>query len=161
MAMTRMGSFHRIAVVALCLTASACGMRLRSPIAPVVAPPSTFVASTSDVRGTRVIDVRDGFQKPNAFKIASDFLTQRYAVDVSDAHAGYLMTPWQASSLRNGVPDLRYRTRIVIRFLGDEWRQVSVRAEANWQHGDGWDIGYDAKLLDDVSAEILSRLGKK
>lgn len=151
-----------VGITALALAAGGCGnMRLRSPIAPVVGPPSTFTGTTSDSRGSRVIDVKDGVTKPNAFKAVQDFLTQKYSVDVKDDHAGFLMTPWQASSLRNGVPDLRYRTRIVVRFNGDEWKQVTVRSEANWQHGDGWDLGFDSKILDDVATEIQNRIGKK
>ena len=71
------------------------------------------------------------------------------------------MTPWQASFMRQGAPDLRYRTRIIIRFLGDDWKQVSVRVDANWQRGDEWDIGYDSKLLDDAANDLSARVGKK
>jgi hypothetical protein len=138
-------------------------MQIRSPIAPipVVVPPATFVQTTSDVKSTRVIDVRDGLTKPVAFKAATDLLTQNYSVDISDSRAGFLMTPWQAGTTREGAPDLRYRTRIVIRFLGDDWKQVTVRAEANWQRLDEWDVGYDAKLLDDVASELRALIGRR
>jgi hypothetical protein len=150
-----------IALVALA-SLGAC-TRLRSPIAPVVGPPPTFIASTSDVRGTRLIDIRDGTTKAAAFRAATEVLSKRYSVDVSDEHAGFLMTPWQASFMRDGAPDLRYRTRVMIRFLGDEWKQVSVRATANWQRpgtNDEWDIGYDTQVLDDVSNDLTARIGK-
>jgi hypothetical protein len=134
----------------------------QAPIVPVAPPPPPFfVQTTSDVRATRVIDVRDGMTKTNLFRAATDLLTQKYSIDVSDQRAGFLMTPWQAGSTPQGAPDLRYRTRIVIRFLGDEWKQVSVRAEANWQRGDEWDIGYDSKHLDDVSTELISKIGRR
>jgi len=157
--------FRRAPVVMVLLTAATLGgcMRLRSPIAPVVGPPPTFVPTTSDVRGTRLIEVRDGTAKAAAFRAATDILAKRYSVDVSDEHAGFLMTPWQASFMRDGAPDLRYRTRVMIRFLGDEWKQVSVRAQANWQRvgvNDEWDIGYDTQVLDDVSNELTARIGK-
>ena len=84
----------------------------------------------------------------------------RVAVDVSDPNAGFLMTPWQASLARDGVPELRYRTRIVLRFLGDDWKQLAVRTEANWLRGEEWQVGYDAALLDSVSANLTTRLGK-
>jgi hypothetical protein len=153
----------RAAIMVLMALMSAC-TRLRSPIAPVVGPPPTFIASTSDVRGTRLIDLRDGTTKAVAFKAATDILAKRYSVDVSDEHAGFLMTPWQASFLRDGAPDLRYRTRVMIRFLGDEWKQVSVRAQANWQRvgaNDEWDVGYDTQVLDDVSNDLTARIGKR
>jgi hypothetical protein len=137
-------------------------VRLQSPIATADGPPPSFVQTTSDVKSTRVIDLRDGVNKSVAFKAASDLLTQRFAIDVSDQHAGFLMTPWQTSLMRNGVPDLRYRTRVVIRFLGEDWKQASVRSEANWQHGaDEWDIGYDKKALDDVANDLRTRIGKQ
>lgn len=130
-----------------------------TPVPPT--PPASFVATTSDVRATRIVDVRDGLAKMNAFRAATELLTQRYAVDVSDQRAGFLMTPWQPGSTPQGTPDLRYRTRIIIRFLGEEWKQVSVRAEANWQRGDEWDIGFDAKLLEDVASELKTRVGRR
>lgn len=112
------------------------------------------------MRLTRVVDLREDVTKTVAFKAASDLLAQHYSIDVEDSHAGFLMTPWQASLSRNGAPDLRYRTRVIIRFLGQDWRQASVRAEANWQRGDEWDTGYDTRLLDDVTAELRTKIGK-
>ena len=128
---------------------------------PPPPPPPTFVKTTSETRTTRLIDVRDGMTKAQLFRTVSDWLTQKYSVDVSDQHAGFLMTPWQASYLRDGLPDLHYRTRVIIRFVGDDWKQVSARAEANWQQGDEWDIGYDQQLLEDVVVELRTRLGKR
>lgn len=153
---------RRLAVLAAILGISGCShVRLQSPIAPAPAPPPSFVSTTSDVRSTRVIDVRDGVAKTVAFKAATDLLTQRSSIDVSDQHAGFLMTPWQTGVMRNGAPDLHYRTRIIIRFLGDDWKQASVRSEANWQKaGDEWDIGYDTKALEDVATDLKSRIGK-
>jgi hypothetical protein len=154
----------RFALSLLLATAGCGGMSLRSPIAPTPVtngPPPTFVVTTSDARLTRVIDVRDGLSKVQAFRAASDYLTQKYSVDVSDSKAGYLMTPWQSSLIRNGSPDLHYRTRVIIRFIGDDWKQVSTRVEANWQRGDEWDIGYDSQMLEDNVIELRSRVGKK
>ncbi len=154
---------HRtVSTAAVCLGLAACSsVRLRSPITPAAAPPATFVMTTSDTRTTRVIDVRDGLSKSAAFRAVSDFLSQKYAVDVSDSHAGFLMTPWQAPIIREGVPDLRYRTRVITRFIGDDWKQLSVRVEANWQRGDEWDVGYDSQMLEDAVVELRTRIGKK
>jgi hypothetical protein len=128
---------------------------------PANTPPPTFIKTTSDARITRLIDVREGMSKAALFRAASDFLAAKYSIDVSDPRAGYLMTPWQASFSRGGAPDLHYRTRIIIRFIGDDWKQVSVRAEANWQRDDEWDIGYDTQMLEDVVVELRTRIGKR
>ena len=132
-----------------------------APSLPANVAPPTFVKTTSDARITRLIDVREGMNKAALFRAASDFLTNKYSVDVSDSRAGYLMTPWQASFNRGGAPDLHYRTRIIIRFIGDDWKQVSVRAEANWQRDEEWDIGYDTQLLEDAVVELRTRIGKR
>lgn len=144
------------------LSVTGCGrVRLQSPIAPAAGPPASFVPSTSDAKTTQVFDVREGLTKGTAFRTASDLLAEQYTVDVSDPHAGFLMTTWQASYIRGGVPDVRYRTRLVVRFLGDEWRQVSVRSEANWQRDGEWDVGYDSRMLDTVTTQLRAKIGKK
>jgi hypothetical protein len=129
--------------------------------APVDAAPTSFVRSTSDSRNTQLVELREGLAHATAFRLITDALNQNFTVDVSDARVGFLMTTWQASVLRDGVPDLRYRTRVVIRFAADDPRQVAVRAEANWQHGDEWDVGFDSALLDQVTADLRAKLGKK
>ncbi len=109
---------------------------------------------------TRIIDVREGMTKATAFRAASDFLTQKYSIDVSDPRAGFLMTPWQNSLVRGGAPDLHYRTRIIIR-VSDDGKQASIRSEAGWQHNDEWDVGYDSQMLEDGVVELRTRIGKK
>ena len=105
--------------------------------------------------------VRDGLTKPVAFRTVSEYLAQKSTIDVSDPNAGYLMTPWQATLSRDGAPELRYRTRIVLRFLGDEWKQLAVRAEANWLRGDEWQVGYDAAMLDSLTVQLEARIGRR
>jgi hypothetical protein len=130
------------------------------PPAPDPAPAS-FVRSTSDTKSTRIIELKDGLTRAAAFRIASDALNQNFTVDVSDARTGFLMTTWQASVLRDGVPDLRYRTRLIVRLPADEPKQFTVRAEANWQRGDEWDVGFDSALLEQAAADLRTRLGKR
>lgn len=106
--------------------------------------------------------VRDGLTKPVLFRLATEYLIEKHnTVQVSDPNAGYLMTPWQATLARDGVPELRYRTRIILLFLGDDWKQLSVHAEANWLRGEEWEYGYDAALLDSVTTQLTARLGKR
>jgi hypothetical protein len=124
--------------------------------------PRSFVASTSDAKTIRIVVVRDGVTKQWLFRNASEYLAQNNTIEVSDPNSGFLMTPWQNTLTRDGAPELRYRTRIVLHFLGDStWKQLAVRAEANWLRGEEWQWGYDAALLDSVSANLTSRLGKR
>jgi hypothetical protein len=123
--------------------------------------PASFVISTSEARVTRAIDVRDGFTHAQAMRSLIEVLSQRYTVEVQDPRAGFAMTAWEANLLREGVPDLRYRTRVTARFLGDDWKKLQVRHEANWARGDEWDIGYDVAQLDSVTAALRAKIGKK
>ena len=147
--------------------APAGGGRTTTAPAPVPAqltgggPPPTFSRTTADLKVSRLIDVREGLSKTALFRAAADVLSSKYSIDVSDQKAGFLMTPWQASFARAGMPDLRYRTRVVVRFVGEDWKQVLVRAEANWQRDDEWDVGVDNALLDEVVNDIRNRIGKK
>lgn len=131
------------------------------PPAPDPAPAS-FVRSTSDTKSTRIIELRDGLTRARAFVMARDSLNQNFTVDASDPQAGFLMTTWQASVLRDGVPDLRYRTRIILRFPADDPKHVSVRAEANWQRDrDEWEVGFDSALLEQTAADLRRQVGKR
>ena len=123
--------------------------------------PATFVLSTSEAKVTRSIDVRDGLTHAQAMRSLIEALSQRFTVEVQDPRAGFAMTAWEASLVRDGVPDLRYRTRLTARFLGDDWKKLQVRHEANWARGDEWDIGYDVAQLDSVTTSLRAKLGKK
>jgi hypothetical protein len=128
---------------------------------PSGSPPASFVRSTAELRSTRTIQVREGMAHQDAMKVVADALGQRYVVEVADPNAGFTMTAWRASVSRAGVPDLRYRTRLVARFLGDDWRRLQVRSEANWARGDEWDIGYDVAQLDTASRELREHLSSR
>ena len=123
--------------------------------------PTSFIRSTSDAHVTRVIDVRDGLSHAQAMRILTDALAQRYTVEIVDPRAGFAMTAWQASMQRDGVPDLRYRTRITGKFIGEDWRKLQLRDEANWQRGSEWDVGYDAAQLDSVTSELRTKVAKR
>jgi hypothetical protein len=124
------------------------------------APPS-FVRSTAEAQVTRMVDVRDGLTKAQAMRIVTDALSQRFTVDVTDTRAGFAMTAWQATLVREGVPDPRYRTRITARFQGDDWRRLQLRNEANWARGEEWDVGYDSAQLDSVATDLRAKLGRR
>ena len=125
------------------------------------APPASFVRSTSDARTTRLIEVREGLARAADMRAVSETLAQRYTVEVTDSHAGFVMTAWQASQMKDGVPDLRYRTRLTAKFVGDDWRRLQIRDEANWATGEEWDVGFDASQLDSVTSDLRARLGRK
>ena len=118
--------------------------------------PASFVRTTADAPAMRSIDVRDGLSKQAAMRSLTDALSQRYVVDVVDPRAGFAMTTWQASLIREGVPDPRYRTRFV-----DEWHALQLRSEARFTRSDEPDVGYDSAQLDSLANDLRVKLGKK
>lgn len=123
--------------------------------------PATFERTTADARTTRVIAVRDGLTKAVAWRVLGETLAAAHSVDVRDQQAGFVMTAWESSVARGGVPDPRYRTRVTTRFVGTDWKQLQLRVEANWRDGEEWDVGTDRELLERVATELQARLGKK
>jgi len=122
--------------------------------------PASFVRTTADAPAIRSIDVRDGLSRQTAMRMLTDALSQRYVVDVVDPRAGFAMTTWQASLMREGVPDPRYRTRFVARFV-DEWHSLQLRSEARFTRGEEPDVGYDSAQLDSLTNDLRAKLGKK
>lgn len=108
----------------------------------------------------RTVEVREGLTHPQAVRALVDALSQRYDVDVVDPRVGFAMTTWQASLMRDGAPDLRYRTRFTARFVSD-WRSLQVRSESRWSRGDEVEVGYDVAQLDSVANDLRAKLGKK
>ncbi len=125
------------------------------------AAPVSFVQSTAESKVTRMIDVREGLTKTQAMRIVTDALGQRFTVDVTDTRAGFAMTAWQATLVRDGVPDPGYRTRITARFQGEDWKRLLLRNEANFARGDEWEVGYDLAQLDSVAADLRAKLARK
>lgn len=120
--------------------------------------PGSFVRLANEAQTSSTIAVRDGLTRAAAWRALTDYLGQNHTIAVRDQAAGFAMTAWEASLKRDGVPDLRYRTRLVVTYLGD-WRQLHVRAEANWKEGDEWQVGIDRALLTAATAELQQRVG--
>jgi len=122
--------------------------------------PASFVRTTADGPATRSVDVRDGLSRQTAMRGLNDVLSQKYVIDVVDPRAGFAMTTWQASLMREGVPDPRYRTRFVARFV-DDWKTLQLRSEARFARGTEPDVGYDSAQLDSLANDLRTKLGKK
>lgn len=120
--------------------------------------PASFVRLGLESGTSHTIQVRDGLTRAAAWRALTEYLSQRHTIAVRDQNAGFAMTAWEASFTRDGVPDLRYRTRVVATYLGD-WRQLHVRTEANWKDGEDWQVGVDRELLARTVGELQSRVG--
>lgn len=151
---------HRLGLGVLLLALSSCASIPR-PGNGVGGAPTSFVKLATESQTSRMIGVRDGITRAAAWRSLTEFLAERHTIAVRDQNAGFAMTAWESSLTREGVPDLRYRTRVLVNFLGDEWGQLQVRTEASWKEGDEWQVGYDRQLLDSMTAELQTRLGSR
>lgn len=147
----------RLATSLLLLALPGCAT-LRPASSVVGGAPATFVRLAAEGQTARTFPVKNG-ARAAAWRTVTEYLSESHTIAVRDPNAGFAMTAWEASLAREGVPDLRYRTRLIVSFIGDEWQQLNVRAEANWKEGDEWQVGYDQELLDRVTAELQARLG--
>jgi hypothetical protein len=127
---------------------------------PGALAPASFVRTTADAPAIRSIDVRDGMSRQVAMRSLNEVLSQRYVVDVVDPRAGFAMTTWQASLVRDGVPDPRYRTRFVARFV-DDWKALQLRSEARFTRAGEPEVGYDSAQLDSLANDVRVKLGRK
>lgn len=123
--------------------------------------PATFERTTTDARTTRMISVRDGLTRTVAWRLLGEALGASHTIDVRDQQAGFMMTVWESTVARGGVPDPRYRTRVTTRFVGDDWKQLQLRVEAHWRDGEEWDVGTDRELLERTAAELQAKLGRR
>jgi hypothetical protein len=139
-------------------TASSAGTAAQAT--PGALAPASFVRTTADAPAIRSIEVRDGMSRQVAMRSLNEVLSQRYVVDVVDPRAGFAMTTWQASLVRDGVPDPRYRTRFVARFV-DEWKSLQLRSEARFTRAGEPDVGYDSAQLDSLTNDVRAKLGRK
>lgn len=149
---------QRLVLAALVVALPAC-----ASIAPasrgVGGAPDSFVRLTTEGQSSRTLAVPPTLKNGAAWRALTEYLADRYTMAARDQEAGFAMTAWQATLAREGVPDLRYRTRLIFTFLGEDWTQLHVRAEANWRDGDQWQVGYDRALLDRVAAELQAAFG--
>lgn len=157
------GSVRAIrAATLLCvaIVTSACATVSRQVQGAESAPPPTFMRLATEAETQRSIPVREGLGKAGAFRSAVEYLTSKgYTIEARDQAAGFALTGWQATLARDGVPDLRYRTRLMLKFIGDDWRELQLRAEANWRSGDEWQVGVDRAVLDEIAGGLRTRLG--
>lgn len=122
--------------------------------------PGSFVRLATEAQTAQTIAIRQGLSRAAAWRALTEYLSEHHTVAVRDQNAGFAMTAWEASLTRDGVPDLRYRTRLVATYLGD-WQQLHVRAEASWKEGDEWQVGVDRELLARTVAALQTQIGAR
>jgi hypothetical protein len=141
--------------------------------------PSTFVRTYSEPGNWRSIETREGMSKDAKWRVAVDALSTKFDIEVIDKESGYIRTSWKNTLTSRGTVDERYRSRIVLKFNGDNWDVANVLCEANWsetyeedrgfldlltgteaKQKQRWVVGYDTAILDEVYGDLIGRFSR-
>jgi hypothetical protein len=88
-------------------------------------------------------------------------LSREFDVEVAQKDSGYVQTAWKRTYVvAKGVQSERYRARLVVKFLGADWRTVQVRSDALWYGGYDWEQGYDTILLEHAYGDLQGSIGR-
>lgn len=123
-------------------------------------PPRTFLRTYDEPEIWKTVDINDSFEKDKIWRLLVDTLSQKYDLEVLEKDSGYLRTSWKYTYVRRGEISSRYRSRIVAKFLGEQWEKVQLKCESNWLENEGWIMGYDTRLLEDIYGDIQGKLGR-
>jgi len=129
-------------------------------------PPATFIQTFDEPGMWKSVEIKDGMEKEVTWRTIVDALTHHYDLEVIDKDSGYLRTSWKYTYIQEGIVNQNYRSRIVLKFVGDDWKVLQVKCESNWLSSgglgepSGWILGYDSKLLEDVYGDIQGRVGR-
>jgi len=129
-------------------------------------PPATFVKTYDEPGMWKSIEVKEGMEKQDLWRTIVDALAHQFDLEVIDKDSGYVRTSWKYTYIQQGLVNQNYRSRIVLKVLGEDWKIVQVKCESNWlEEGGmgrpaGWILGYDSKLLEDVYGDLQGRIGR-
>lgn len=145
----------RIVVVAIIATFtvlfSSCKMK----------PPQSFIKTFDEAGTWKTIEVLDNMDKDTVWTQIVDTLTQKYDIEVIQKDSGYIRTSWKFTYVRDDQVVENYRSRIVVKMLGTDWKTLQVKCESNWLSKDkGWLVGYDMRLLEDAYSDIQGKVGR-
>lgn len=122
-------------------------------------PPTTFIKTFDTSSNWRSIEVREELERAQIWTIMVDTLSQTYDLEVINDSAGYIRTSWKYTYIKNGNVISNYRSRIVVKAV-DNWAQVQVKCESNWLSEEGWEVGYDSRLLEDAYGDLQGKIGR-
>lgn len=125
----------RLSVVAVAFLLPLAGCAL------LLTPPPSFVRTFDEPGTWKGIEVREGLlgMKDELWRIMVDSLAQKFDLEVLDKESCYVRTSWKYTLITGGwwpwsgerISE-RYRSRIVVKCAGADWRTVQVKSEASW-----------------------------
>lgn len=123
--------------------------------------PKTFVKTYDEPGVWKAIEIRDDLSKDDMWRMTIDTLSQRHDLEVLEKESGYVRTSWKYTYITPfGAISEQYRSRIVVKFLGGDWKTAQVKCESNWLEKRGWIMGYDTRILEDIYGDLQGKMGR-
>lgn len=128
--------------------------------------PENFIR-TFDESGTwKSIEVKKDITRDEKWRIVVDTLSQEFDLEIIAKDSGYLRTSWKytyvESDMRGKFVSDRYRSRIIIKFEGEDWKILRVKCESHWldKRRRSWIAGFDTLILEEVYGDLQGRLAR-
>ncbi len=128
--------------------------------------PESFIRTYDEPGIWRSFEVRKNLTKENLWRTIVDAISVNYDLEVIEKESGYLRTSWKFTYVEEdwwggGITD-RYRSRIVLKFVEEDWKILRVKCESHWMDPNkkSWVMGYDKLLLEDVFGDLQGRIGR-
>ncbi len=125
--------------------------------------PPTFVETNDENGAWKSINLHNNYgffrnKNQEIWRRVIDILSEKYDLEVLDRTSGYIRTAWK---YRLNNTDRNYRSRVVIKMLGNIWHTAKLKAEAQWREDDDevWINGYDNVVLEEIYKDIQGRIG--
>ena len=131
----------------------------------MIGPPITFIRTVDESSVWKSIEIREDIEidKDFLWRTVVDALSHKFDLEVLTKESGYLRTSWKYVYIlpNNQTVSDRYRSRIILKFSGENWSLLQMKSESHWlEPGKGWIIGYDTQLLEDVYGDLQGRLSR-
>jgi hypothetical protein len=124
-------------------------------------PPKTFIQTFDDPGVWKSVEIREGLNNAQIWEMLVDTLSQKYDLEVLQKDSGYLRTSWKYTFFEGSRVVEHYRSRIVVKLNGvPVWNKAQIKCESNWMEKQGWIMGYDTRLLEDIYGDIQGKLGR-
>lgn len=130
-------------------------------------PPATFVEAQDEGGVWKSIRLHSNYglfrnKNQEVWNRIFDVLSKRaYRLEERDPISGYIRTSWKNMLLADDKEDKKYRSRIIVKMLGNVWHTAQVKIEVQWRdnHKDAWITGYDSALVEDIYNDLQGRIG--
>ncbi len=123
--------------------------------------PPTFVESHDEAGAWKSIYLHNRYgiftdKNQEVWRRVVDVLSEKYDLEVLDRTSGYIRTSWKYMSPED---DNKYRSRVIIKMLGNVWHTTKLKTEAQLFEGDVWITGYDTAILEEIYKDLQGRIG--